>query len=123
MVDKKILKKAIEVASKSDYYVKVGAVIFNGKKIISSGFNEIRYHSKLHPKFKTWHNSLHAEQKAIITSKHNLKRYSILVIRVNNNGEMLLARPCRNCQKYLKYVGIKKVYYSNNNGSITKERI
>ena len=34
------------------------------------------------------------------------------MIRINKNNELRLSKPCKNCLKYIDYVGVKKVFYS-----------
>lgn len=54
-----------------------------------------------------------------------LKKSSIIVIRKknsNNNG-LGNARPCCKCLNVMKKLGIKKIYYSNDDGSIIKENV
>lgn len=53
---------AISEAIKSEYKIKVGAVIFNKKRILSIGYNQIRSAKKLHPMFQEWPGSVHAER-------------------------------------------------------------
>ena len=118
----KFIKQAIEEANKSEHKYKVGAIIFDKSKIISKGFNHpqrsIRH---LKSKFQKWPGTVHAEVDAIIKAKTNLKNLSMLVIRVNNRKQLRLAKPCKWCQMYLEYVGIKKVYYSINEIPYIKE--
>ena len=47
----------------------------------------------------------------------------MVVIRVNNNGDLTYSKPCCNCIYYLKLYGIKNVYYSDKNGEIVKEKM
>lgn len=119
MIDN-IVKIAIKEAKKSNHKHRHGCVVFKGSKIISTGFNEIRYCWKLDKKYKKWVNSLHAEQKTIIFSEASLKRCSILVVRINKNNEMLNSKPCRICMGMIKDVGISKIYYSDCDGNIQK---
>lgn len=37
---------------------------------------------------------------------------SVVVIRINRQGRILLSKPCENCQKILNAVGLNKVYWS-----------
>lgn len=37
---------------------------------------------------------------------------SIVNVRINRQGRILLSKPCENCQKILDAVGLKKVYWS-----------
>ncbi|HQF36498.1 MAG TPA: deaminase [Candidatus Dojkabacteria bacterium] len=111
----RFIKQAVEEAQKSEHKQKVGAIIFDKSKIISKGFNHPQRSVKhLKSKFQKWPGTVHAEVDAIIKAKTDLKNLSMLVIRVNNKNQLRLAQPCRWCQMYLEYVGIKKVYYSTN---------
>jgi len=108
-----ILTKTIMEANESKYFQKVGAVIFNKKTIISSGHNyKERSAKNLHRKYQNYDYSIHAEVDAILHARCDLKGSSILVVRINNNGEYRLAKPCKYCMMYINHVGIKNIYYS-----------
>jgi len=104
---------AVKEANKSYYKQKMGAVVFNKNQFISCGHNYANRSIASHlSKYRQWETSLHAEVIAVINAKTDLRGTSIVVVRVNNNNEFRLAKPCPSCISYLKYVGIKKVYYS-----------
>ena len=42
---------------------------------------------------------------------------SIVNVRINRQGIILLSKPCENCQKILDAVGLKKVYWSMNHNT------
>ena len=108
-----IINKAKTEAKKSTHRFKVGAVIFNKKKIISSGHNFGRRSVRsLLPSFQKRKNSVHAEVDSIIKAKTDLKGMSMLVVRVNSTGNLALAKPCDHCMTYIKHVELKDVYYS-----------
>jgi len=114
MLNNSILELAVKEARKSDHRHKMGAVIFNHKSIISSGRNySCRSVKHCHPRFFRWKGSLHAEMDAIIKAKRDLDGYSILIIRVNNLGNLMFAMPCDHCMAYLLYTGLKYCYYSD----------
>ncbi len=114
-----IIKKAVKEAKLSDHHHKMGAVIFSKKRIISIGRNySCRSAKHLHPRFMRWRGSIHAEADAIIKARRDLKGYSMLVVRVNNKDEFRLAMSCELCRNYLKYVSIKDLYYTTNEGTI-----
>lgn len=115
------LKKAIEEAESSCYIPhRIGAVIFKGSRILSSGHNELRGNGKIHPKYKHFDNSIHAEQAAVLDLKDwsKAKNANILIVRINNLGQMRLAYPCDMCQQMIKYLGINKIFYSDSEGKI-----
>jgi deoxycytidylate deaminase len=63
----------------------------------------------------------HSEMNVISTylSKNkpgNLTKCTLVIIRINRQGELCLSKPCANCVKYLKYYGIKKIFYSSDTG-------
>ena len=112
-MNSRFVQQAIQKARLSDHKQKVGCVIFNKKQIMSLGYNQSqRSVKKLHPKFQRWLGSVHAEVDAIIKAKKELKGSTILVVRVNNQGEFRLAKPCPHCMKYIYVVGIRKIIYS-----------
>ena len=116
-----IIERAIEEARSSDYHpYKMGAVLFKGPRIMSSGHNEIRGNGKIHPKYKYFDNTIHAEQSAILNLKdwNKAKNADMLIVRINNSGKFSLAYPCPMCQSFLKFLGINKVYFSNRDGNI-----
>ncbi len=116
-----ILKKAIESAERSKMYpYRLGCVVFRGKRILAWGFNQIRTSNAIPDRFKKFIEALHAEQHAImrVPNKELLNGASLLVIRINRNGKLTNARPCKNCMKTINYFKISNVYYSNENGEI-----
>ena len=116
-----VIKLCVEEARKSDHQHKMGAVIFNKKIIISSGRNYSSRSAKhLHPRFMRWIGSVHAEAAAILQARRDLKNYSMCIIRVNNNGEFLMAKPCDWCLDYIKFCNLKSVYFSTSQGTIER---
>lgn len=121
---KSLVALAVEEASKSNYKQKVGCVIFNKKNIISTGHNYSQRSVKsLLKKYQPWEGSVHAEVCAVINAKTDVSRMSMIVVRINNQGQLRLANPCKHCRAYLKYVGIKKIYYSTNDETIKIEKV
>jgi len=120
-----ILRKAIESAERSKMYpYRLGCVVFKGKRILSCGFNQIRTSNAIPDRFKKFIEALHAEQHAImrVPNKELLNGASLLVIRINRNGKLTNARPCKNCMKTINYFKISNIYYSNENGEIVMEK-
>ena len=112
MVTRNLINRAVQQAQCSNYYQRVGAVIFNKKRIISKGYNQIRAARHLHNRFQQWPGSIHAEVASILNAKTNLKGCDIIVVRINKQNQFRLAKPCNYCLMYLEYVGIRKIYYS-----------
>lgn len=58
---------------------------------------------------------IHAEVDLIMRLDRVPKR--IFVARFKKDGTMSMARPCRYCQNFLRHKGVKKVVYSDWDGS------
>lgn len=126
MIYSGIVKRVIKEAEKSNMPIfKVGAVIFDGKRIISYGHNKKGICSRIHPKYQNERDSVHAEQNAIVKVKDwtKLNGTSMIVVRFNKSGRMSMAYPCSMCLNMMEHVGIKEVYYSSYGGEILKNNI
>ncbi len=121
----RFLNRAIKEAEASTFLkFRVGAVIFKGNRLISTGRNwGNKWNSSVPAHFKKWPTSIHAEVDALINARQDVAGYSILVVRIGQSGQLLLAQPCVHCEAYLHHCGIKKVYFSTNDGTIDHYRI
>jgi len=45
---------------------------------------------------------------------------SMIVIRIDSQGQLADSKPCANCTKMLKYYGLKKIYYSVPGGLVVQ---
>ena len=100
------------VSLKSNYRVKLGCVIVQHGKPISIGFNRV----KTHPISGEFTRTLHAEMDALISARAPLDGATVFVYRERANGDLGLAKPCKNCYKKLVNSGVKKIYYSTTSG-------
>lgn len=116
---------AIKEALKSKYSIKVGCVIYKGKKIISKGHNVACFPIKLSSEYLRWKHSLHAEVSAIvhaIREEKNLTGATLIVVRINRSGKLMPSRPCKNCMKaIIDLTPIKKIVYSCSGGLILEK--
>ena len=113
------------ISKSSDHKYKIGCVVVLGHRIVSSGRNsQIRCHKiqALMDKEMFGCESfgpIHAEVDALlplIKKKIDLSRASIYVYREHKDGSVASARPCSRCMKLIKKCGIKKIYYSTDDG-------
>ena len=117
MVNKKnAIKMAMEEAYKSEHKnFKHGAVLVDGKKIISKGYNRpIRENGRYASSCK----SIHAEMDTINEARHiygrDMKNCIIYVIRINCKGKLALSKPCMHCTRMINKYNIRQVVYSTN---------
>jgi deoxycytidylate deaminase len=96
---------------------RVGAAIFKGKSLVSLGWNS----TKTHPDSKTRYNAHHAEFDCLMGNyKHDLVGASIFVARITKGGRLGVSKPCSECEVIIRGVGIKKIYYINQNGEVER---
>jgi deoxycytidylate deaminase len=93
-----------------------------GNKIYSVGFNkytkEIMYGNEY---VKV---TIHAEIDALFNYyPKNAKGMDMLIIRIGRSLDLRNSRPCNSCIDKMNQKGIRKVYYSNDNGDIVYEFI
>lgn len=116
----RLLKKAV-IKSAHDVY-KYSAMLIKGNRVISVGVN---HRTKTHPISTEInpHHTIHAEVNAVVraVNKNLLVGATIVVYREDKFGNTLMARPCETCQKLLKSYGIKKMIYTNQNGTWVME--
>lgn len=110
------MKVLLKLAKKVKGKHKVAAACLSKKgRILSLGTNS---YVKTHPRQAELCNLvglakkhfLHAEIAAIVKARE--VPYKIVVIRVNNKGELRMAKPCLICQEAIKQAGIKLMEYS-----------
>ena len=121
MISVGIINRAIEEGRLSTFRTHMGAVVFKGKRILSSGHNGIRS-SSINDKYKNYPNALHAEQAALMgLDWTRLSRCSILIIRISRSQEVLgNAKPCPMCLRLIQTIGIKDIYYSDEFSQIVR---
>ena len=108
-----ILKKS---AKNSNVQYKHSACLIRGYKILTIGVN--KYHQD-----KQF--TIHAEIDAILKyDTKDLKGMDILTIRISNSSDNLCnSRPCNSCIDKLKQRGVRKAYYSTDNGDVVYEYV
>lgn len=105
---------ARQVSFKSDARMRLGAVIVQQGNVISVGYNR---NFKTHPISKAFHRTIHAEMDAIIgVDRASLEGATIFVYREDRHGIIKMAKPCEHCQLILNEFGIKKVFYTTQDG-------
>lgn len=111
-----IYNAAVHQARKSTMQHQHGAVIVNKSgDILGQGYNSIQT-------FYSHQYSMHAEVAAIQSLRRknrvNADELTMIVVRVGctsgNECYTKFSKPCKNCQKEIEKVGIKRIFYSTN---------
>jgi deoxycytidylate deaminase len=96
-----------------------GAVLVRGGAIIKQGYNKPSYRA-FTDRFRVMVGKLlHAEMDCVLNLPRGLTEGSdIYVVRLSKAGDLVLSYPCRQCVAGLKFVGIRRVYFSVDNETI-----
>lgn len=112
---------------------RVGAVVISGKRILSASCNStktrpLQFYYNKYRNFEDYKNSNsceHAEISALsplIGKEIEWDKVSIYTYRELKNGKRGCSKPCEACSKLIKELGIKTVYYIDEDGDFIKER-
>lgn len=94
---------------------RLGAIIVAKKRILAAKYNSLKTHPKLARFYQYAY--LHAESCAILSlGLANCSGTNMYVVRIKRDNSRALAKPCDECMKLIRYVGIKKVIYSIEEG-------
>lgn len=103
-------------ASKVDFWCRVGAVLVRRGKPIAVGRNRPTKTSTLYRKYHP-EKTIHAEVDCVLGVERQLIQGSdMYVYRINNDGEVRMAKPCVSCLAMLLDLGISRVTFSANGG-------
>lgn len=128
--EKAFFNAAKAVSELSDHHYKLGCVVVDHHKIISSGHNsKSKYHrfqAELDQKFfnMTSLGPVHAEIDALlplISKKADLTNATLYVYRQSMTKTIATARPCPRCMSIIKQLGIKKIKYTTYDGFATEK--
>ena len=123
--EKSFFNAARAVSELSDHKHKLGCVVVLGHRIVSSGHNSKTKCHKLQAMLDKEvfgdesFGPLHAEVDALlplIKRRINLSRASIYIYREHKDGTLALAHPCSRCMRLIKQCGVKRIYYTTNDG-------
>lgn len=101
--------------------------ICKNRKILSIGINNYRknldakrwgeYRPLKTTRTPDYHPGIHSEISALIKlGREDCSDLDFYNVRIgNNHGEIMISRPCLNCQRVLNQVGFKNIYYHDEN--------
>lgn len=84
-------------------------LVLQGGRVKAIGYNTYQHHAEIHALQKLWPSERRSTK--------------IVSVRFNKSGKLAMAKPCPECQKYLKAMGVKKVEYSDSNGRMQLMRL
>lgn len=105
-----MLKLAMALTKKSKHrWAFHGVIVIKGGAIIAKGSNHDEIHAEVNALNKLW------------PSKR--KHTTVWSIRITPGGKLRSAKPCEECEDYLRDNKVKTVYYSDVDGEIKMMRL
>ena len=99
--------------------LRLGAVIVEKNSILSVGNNSYKTHPLM--SYRTEWPFLHAEQLAIIRrGLDNCEGHDLYVVRILKNLNYAISFPCKVCQQLISDVGIRNIFYINEDGKYSQ---
>ena len=96
-----------------------GAVLANHGVVLNASHNKDKpcsFGSRFRCKTKG-QATLHAELGAVLNMpRESTEGSDVYVVRINYDGEFRNSKPCPMCQQAMRFVGIKRVFYSTQEG-------
>lgn len=96
-----------------------GAVLVKHGAVMSAGLNKDKpcsFGERFRPR-DLGEATVHAELSAILNvPRKQTENADVYVVRVGANDDVRNSRPCPMCQAALRFVGVKRIFYSGENG-------
>ena len=116
--------RVAENAAQGGY--KHGAVLVRGNIVLNASHNKNAY-TRFGERFRKRDKgdaTHHAELGCILGLDRSITRGAdVYVVRVGRSGNLLLSKPCDMCEAALRHVGVRRVYYSLNDGNFEFYRL
>lgn len=126
---------AAEAVSKLSTFprIAIGCVVVYKHKIISSGTNSLKS-NPLQKKLNKYrfdedviNHSLHAETQALLPligrRDIDFSHVSLYLHRRYKDGRLATSRPCESCMALIRELGIRHIYYTNDDSYVSEELI
>ena len=119
---KRYFELARNMAHNSPYgKLRHGALLVRGGSVMNTSFNKDKFNS-FGSRFREQDRgpaTLHAEIGCVLgQSRSTTSGADVYVCRINKKGEFRYSKPCAMCHQALRHVGVKRVYYTTNEGTI-----
>lgn len=99
------------------------AFILDKKRIIAIGKNSKKSHPINHKYGYFDGSGLHAEACAVIKSGNvDHSKHTLVTFRIDRNDKVAMGKPCSHCEKLLKDVEFKNIFYSNEEGEFVRAK-
>ena len=125
-------KKAKQISRISTYdRVRIGCIAVYKKNIIGIGYNQAKTNPmqlkySAYRGIKTVNNYIHAEMACLNQIKNldiDFSKVKLFVYREDAQKNIRICKPCGACERAIRDLGIKKVYYTDTNKYVREDYI
>lgn len=126
-------KKAKQISKLSTYdRICIGCIVVYRKNIIGIGYNQAKT-NPMQIKYSKYrdcsnidsiNNYLHAEMACVNQIKNldiDFSKVKLFVYREDNKRTMRICKPCGACERAIRDLGIKRVYYTDTNKYVRED--
>lgn len=123
------LDMAKDVSKQSNFpQHRLGAIAIYKGSLLATGCNSTKTSpkQKSYNRLRGWdveasnaHNTIHAEMACLSKIRYldiDFSKVRLYVYREHKNGVKAMARPCPACQKMIRDMGIKEIWFTTENG-------
>lgn len=122
----KLVKLSHQMLELPDSKSKHFSFILMRNKILSVGYNLCFKSHPLAQRYGHRFNSTHAELAVIKNFPYSpslLSKCKLVNIRIKANGQLSMAKPCKNCAKLLKDFDLTDIWYTNWQGEFERNHV
>jgi deoxycytidylate deaminase len=96
---------------------RLGAGLFRGSRLISTGVNQIKTHTKSPHSYRM----IHAEIDALLrVDQEAVDGSSLFVVRILKNMRFACSKPCDCCWEMASRLGVKRIVYFDESGFVSE---
>lgn len=104
------LRRAIKLSEKARHKAhRHAALVYKSGALVSQGVNHDEVHAEVGALKKLW--------------PSERKDTTVVSVRMTRGGRLGIAKPCPECERYMKENGVKKVIYSDEDGQMVTMRL
>lgn len=119
------IARALKPSKQSGHFFHV-TFVTKKSKVLAIGINNYRrnldakkwgeYKPLKNDQTSNYYPAIHSEISALIKlGREDCSDLDFFNIRIGNTNDIMISKPCLNCQRVLRQVGYKNVYYFNEN--------
>lgn len=118
-LQKRLISTSIDLADFTDYTQRHFSFLLLRNKVICTGINDRNKTNPIAKKFGFYQPNIHSEVACLLNAPikvRDLRRFTMVNIRIDQNNNLMLSRPCKFCQRVLASFGISQLWYSTGEG-------